>query len=458
MKMIRLCLLNLLLVCLPSTAWAEDPGYADSIELRELFVNKNYKQLMSQIVTYQKRYEADIRNETAFELVFHSFNMADSTHEAIFDDWIRQYPSSYIPYLARSYYFTNLGWKKRGQKYASETSYNQFNQLKLYHRKALADIDKAIAIKPDITLSYAARIDVSLGLGDDKMRSEALLEGLKVSPASYEIRKSYLFSILPKWGGSFDEIAEFLADTKQYENRNSNLKPLAGFIYYVKGMIARERNQFAEGLELLTKAIEYGEKSWFYYERGLCYYQLNDYDKAISDLSRSVAMYPENISALYWRSWSYREKEMYAEALGDLDLVVQLEPTNAKYISNRGAVLTKFNQFDEALDDFKKAAAIDNSNAYTWSQIGWYSSFKLNDYQTGANAYKKAVELEPGNVNYLYNYAIVLNNMRDCKMKPLLQEIIQLCGDGRAKGCSGNKVNWAKEMTKFLANGEVCPA
>ncbi|MCK5667283.1 MAG: tetratricopeptide repeat protein, partial [Thiotrichaceae bacterium] len=147
-----------------------------------------------------------------------------------------------------------------------------------------------------------------------------LKEGLKLNPASYELRKSQLNSLHPKWGGSHEQIAAFLADTKKYEHINANLKPLAGYNEYVQGTRAIETNHFNESIKLLTAALKHGDKTWFYVKRGKCHYHLKDYDKALSDFNQALALYPEYTEALNWRSWVYRKKEMHAEALGDLDL------------------------------------------------------------------------------------------------------------------------------------------
>lgn len=309
MKVLKRLLVVFLLPVLMSSnvVAAQNMGYPDSIALRELLVKKDFKQLMSKMTSYQKRYQEDIRNEIAFALAFDAFALPEPSYEAILNEWISQYPDSYIPLLARGQYYKKMGWHKRGGKFAPETSKNQFNQLYLFHSKALLDIDKVIAIKPDITLSYAIKIDLAKGLSDHALQLSALKDGMEVNPASYEIRKSYLYSILPRWGGSYDQIAVFLADTKRYEDKNPNLKPLAGFIPFAKGIRARERKQFKAGIALLTESLEYGEKPWFYFERSLCYYFLKQYGKALSDLTRAIELNPEYVTAISWRSWVYRK-------------------------------------------------------------------------------------------------------------------------------------------------------
>lgn len=143
--------------------------------------------------------------------------------------------------------------------------------------------------------------------------------------------------------------------------------------------------------------------------------------------------------------------------MGDLDRAVQLNPINAKYISYRGYVLTRFDQYDEAIEDYKRAVELNETDHNSWMQIGWYSAFKLNDYQTGKKAFAKAVELAPNNVSYLYNYALVLNNLHDCKMRPVIKQYLQLCKTTGSNQCSDNNINWAKGMDRFLKSSHTCP-
>ncbi len=451
-----LSLIASIYLVISTTVFANSIAYPDSLAFRELLVNKKFDKLNYEITKYQKKYEEDITNEIAFELAFMAFDLHDEMYESLFNEWVEQYPDSYIPILARGHYYEKTGWFRRGTMFSKDTSEKQFEQLYIYLNKALIDINNAITINPDITIIYATKISISKGLNNDELRVEALKNGLNVNPASYEIRKTYLFTILPRWGGSYKEIRDFLSDTKKYEDKNSKLAPLQGFTEYAQGMRLRENDDFKKGVEILTKAISYGDKPWYYYERGLCYFFLKDYDKALSDLNKSVELYPEYRNGLFWRSWAYRKKDMFAEALDDLDLLVSLEPDEFKYIKNRAYVLTKFDQFDEAVEDYKTAVKLDDKNAEMWSYLGWYSNYKLNDYQTAIDAYKKATELNPDNPAYMYHYSVALNNMRDCNMGVTLKKYLKLCKGSNSKYCKAPQIKWANVMINFLKTNQAC--
>lgn len=134
-------------------------------------------------------------------MAFFAFEIPEPSYEALFNEWVKKNPGSYIPLLARGYYFEEMGWHKRGTKFARKTSASQFEQLHYYHTKAMEDINNTISIKPRLSILYAKKIDIAKGLSDDAEKLSALSDGLTIIPVSYEIRKSYLYSILPRWGG-----------------------------------------------------------------------------------------------------------------------------------------------------------------------------------------------------------------------------------------------------------------
>jgi tetratricopeptide (TPR) repeat protein len=453
----KILLSNLLFILIAFSSLAQSAEFPSALTMRKLFVNKDFTQLNAEIEKYQKRYEQDITEEIAFDVAFNCFDSPEPAYEQLFEQWLKQNPTSYIPLLARSRYYQQMGWHHRGDKSASKTSSKRFEKLHFYQNKALLDINKALSIKPKLSLLYAEKISIAKGLSDRKLNLKTLKEGLKLNPASYELRKSQLFNLLPRWGGSYDQIATFLADTKKYESINANLKPLAGFNDYAKGFRAKEKKRFNEGIKLLTSALKHGDKLWFYQERGRCHYFLKNYDKALLDYDRALALHPESVTTLSWRSWAYRKLGKNAEALGDLDLAVELDPFDYNAIRSRAYLLTEFNLFDEAVDNFKKAVILDSSKAETWSSLGWYASVKLKDNKVASNAYKQATVLEPNNVLYVYNYALVLNNMRDCKMTPVVNRFLQLCKTSKSDECSPDKINWANGIIKFLAKSNTCP-
>ena len=115
MKFIKLILLvNLFVVFVSSSASAQNIEYPNSLALRELLVNKDYEKLNDEITTYQKRYEENIINEIAFDLAFGAFNVPNPTYEALFEEWIKQSPTSFVPYLARAYYLKAMADRAPG--------------------------------------------------------------------------------------------------------------------------------------------------------------------------------------------------------------------------------------------------------------------------------------------------------------------------------------------------------
>ncbi|MCK5667282.1 MAG: DUF4034 domain-containing protein [Thiotrichaceae bacterium] len=122
----KILLSNLLLILISFSSLAQSSDYPSVITMRKLFVNKNFTKLTAEIEKYQQRYEDDITEEIAFDIAFNGFEIPEPSYEQLFEQWIEQYPTSYIPLLARSSYYANMGWYIRGDKFANQTSSEQF--------------------------------------------------------------------------------------------------------------------------------------------------------------------------------------------------------------------------------------------------------------------------------------------------------------------------------------------
>jgi len=65
--------------------------------------------------------------------------------------------------------------------------------------------------------------------------------------------------------------------------------------------------QFQESVDFLTKAIDLdSESAVYHHERGKCYLQIDDFEKALKDLNFTISNQPNNANALYARGFAYK--------------------------------------------------------------------------------------------------------------------------------------------------------
>ena len=80
-----------------------------------------------------------------------------------------------------------------------------------------------------------------------------------------------------------------------------------------------------EAIEDFTSSISLLQSSISYYYRGLAYYELKDYNKAIADCSKSIELDPDDLKVYQNRGDAYCNLGNYDEAIKDFAVVSELE-------------------------------------------------------------------------------------------------------------------------------------
>jgi len=104
-----------------------------------------------------------------------------------------------------------------------------------------------------------------------------------------------------------------------------------------------------------------------YNNRGLAFYNLNLYQKAIKDFSQSIRMKPNYAEAFNNRGNAYYELDQYEKAQADFDQSLKLKPKYSKAHMNRGLVFFQMQKLDQACNDFRKACDLGECDGLQWS-------------------------------------------------------------------------------------------
>lgn len=133
-----------------------------------------------------------------------------------------------------------------------------------------------------------------------------------------------------------------------------------------------------------------------YSNRGVAYWKLKQYDRAIDDLTRAITLDPEYRDALYNRGVVYEEVGEYSRAVEDYTRVIALDKDEVIVYYNRGVAYFRLGEFVKAADDFSRAIAIraDYTDAYT-NRGATY--FNLGEYDKAVADYTRALEIDPEN-------------------------------------------------------------
>lgn len=178
---------------------------------------------------------------------------------------------------------------------------------------AIANYDKAIALKPQ----YAS---------------------------AYSNRGVYLFEM-----NRFDEaIASYDCAIASDPNNATAFINRGNALYQIK--------RYQEAIESSNQAIAINPASpSAFNHRGSAHQALKQYDQAIASFKHALSIQPDFVSAIYNLGNAYRESVQNELALESYNQAIKLSPDYADAYANRGVVLQALGQYKEAMDSYNQA-------------------------------------------------------------------------------------------------------
>lgn len=188
------------------------------------------------------------------------------------------------------------------------------------YRGALADYDRAIALKPDYAKAYRARSAVKSGkIGDPQGALADLNRTIELAPddgLAYGIRGFLKYD-------SLNDIQGALADL----NRSIQLDPDNHHAYALRG--------------------------------GIKFLKLNDPQGALTDLDRAIQLDPNAANSYLLRGTiKYQAFKNSQRALADLNRAIQLDPQNASSYVIRGLIYKSIGNRSASIKSIQQAAKL----------------------------------------------------------------------------------------------------
>ena len=133
------------------------------------------------------------------------------------------------------------------------------------------------------------------------------------------------------------------------------------------GQAAAAQQDWSAAIEHFTRAIRSNEfdnpnQAVAYYNRGLNYHRLGQYNRAIEDYSAALALNPAQLNALYNRAVAYTAKAEYADALAQLNAFLALQPDHIDALVQRAGLYVEQQQPQPALQDLNRALQLAPNN------------------------------------------------------------------------------------------------
>ena len=252
----------------------------------------------------------------------------------------------------------SLDYQYKADFYNEDLYYNfseKSEQQKLEQSNKVIDYyTKAIAADPRNSSAYEGRANIYNRLEQYDKAIADLTQSIVVDPqniSAYSSRAKLYFLTLKEPSKAVDDLTKAISlATKDKSLPRDKSRPLPLYEFY--------------HLRVLYK--------WRVY----AYMELEQYDKAIADSDRIIALEPEEATNYNFRAYVYSEAKQYDLAIADYTKAIKLLPNYAHAYKNRGQTYAKLKQYDLAIADYTKAL----------SSYSDYSSFGSNNVDY-ANAY-----------------------------------------------------------------------
>jgi tetratricopeptide (TPR) repeat protein len=162
---------------------------------------------------------------------------------------------------------------------------------------------------------------------------------------------------------------------------------------------------FDRALQYFTTELRKDPRNtWAYQMRGLIWYDLQDYDKAIADEDEAIALAPSDALAYHNRGNAYFAKRDYLKAIADYNEATRLDPRDAGTYETRALAWAAQREYDLAIADLNEALRLDPEGAskYRRRARAWAA---LHQYEHALADYDRALERAPDDAEALIGRA-----------------------------------------------------
>ena len=127
---------------------------------------------------------------------------------------------------------------------------------------------------------------------------------------------------------------------------------------FYEAMNAHINNNLDRAIELYSLLIAISPNHYLYNHRGLVYFSLSQYDKALEDFNAAIEMQPKDTRVYTNRGLAYRMLKEKTKALNDFNKSLELNPLWADTFYGRSLTYYDMGDIRSALEDCDKAIAL----------------------------------------------------------------------------------------------------
>ncbi|MDP1737448.1 MAG: tetratricopeptide repeat protein [Caulobacter sp.] len=245
-------------------------------------------------------------------------------------------------------------WPQSDTKFQAWLRLRRANALLTLNRgdEALADLDEAVTLDPELAYAYLVRARLLMIRGDRTRGRQDVDRAIALDP---EIATAWLLranlNLIEK---QFDA-AEADASRALEASDGEEIQ-----VYEIRGYVRLQKGDYPGAIADLTRVLqEKPEDVRLLRRRAGAYVATGEFQKAIADLTVVVRTTPDDPTAYFERSVVYMQIDVYTHmtpengglAIADLNAALKLKPDYVWAYQNRSIIYLRLGQIDLALAD-----------------------------------------------------------------------------------------------------------
>jgi tetratricopeptide (TPR) repeat protein len=135
---------------------------------------------------------------------------------------------------------------------------------------------------------------------------------------------------------------------KEFQKASQELTAVDWFNQAIAIFDRENHSSLKKAIEYLNNAIKLQSDAAIYYNRGMAYYYLGQYQRATEDYSEAIRLKPDYVDAYNNRGIAYYDLGQYKRAIEDYSVAIRLKPDNTNAYNNRGNAYCGLGQYQKA--------------------------------------------------------------------------------------------------------------
>ncbi len=258
---------------------------------------------------------------------------------------------------------------------------------------------------------------------------ETLKEGFRESTAKLTAQEWFMKGVALWNGSAFDPAKE----AAEYFSEALRLDPDHAFTYYNRGIAYNNLGQYQRAIEDYDQTIRLDPGDAFAYNnRGVTYCMQGQYRRAIKDCDQAIRLDPDYAETYNVRGIAYYNLGQYRRAIEDYDQAIRLDPDYANAYHVRGIAYFDQRQYWRAIADCDQAISLDPDDAGTYVLRG-IAYHNLGQYRRAIADCDQAISLDPDDAGTYYNRGAAYHKLG--QRAKALQDWRRACEMGHQPAC-----------------------